>query len=138
MRLTVIPSDNTMILDGRVLVFSFVSDPDLHAIQWYNTYGYVEKGGRQDKLEALADVQKYINAFNAEAAKRDAPPPPKTQVELDAIAAAGLVAAAKANLTKLSADIFPDTLTFLATLPGAPLSIKNAAILAAAEKAKVK
>lgn len=65
----------------------------------------------------------------------DAPlPPPKSQSELDNEASA----AAKSNLTQLRAEIFPDVLIFLATLPGAPLSIKNAAVLAVTEKAKVK
>ena len=45
---------------------------------------------------------------------------------------------AKDNLTKLRADIFPDVLDFLATLPGAPKSIKDAAIAAGNEKVKVK
>lgn len=45
---------------------------------------------------------------------------------------------AKAVLTALRADIFPAVLGFLATLPGAPQTIKNAAILAASESAKVK
>ena len=45
---------------------------------------------------------------------------------------------AKDNLTQLRADIFPDLLAFLATQPGAPKSIKDAAIAAAAEKVKVK
>jgi hypothetical protein len=45
---------------------------------------------------------------------------------------------AKDNLTKLRADIFPDLLAFVATLPGAPKPIKDAAIAAGNEKAKVK
>ena len=45
---------------------------------------------------------------------------------------------AKDNLTKLRADIFPDLLAFIATLPGAPKSIKDSAIAASNEKAKVK
>ena len=45
---------------------------------------------------------------------------------------------AKDNLTKLRSDIFPDVLAFLATLPGAPKSIKDAAISAGNEKVKVK
>ena len=45
---------------------------------------------------------------------------------------------AKDNLTKLRADIFPDLLAFIATLPGAHKTIKDAATAAAAEKVKVK
>jgi hypothetical protein len=45
---------------------------------------------------------------------------------------------AKDNLTQLRADIFPDLLAFIATLPGANRTIKDAAIAAATEKAKVR
>lgn len=46
--------------------------------------------------------------------------------------------AAKSRLTQLRHDISVDTMAFLATLPCAPQSIKNAAILATAENAKIK
>jgi hypothetical protein len=59
---------------------------------------------------------------------------PKPQAELDNDASN----TAKDNLTKLRADIFPDMLAFLATHPGAPKSIKDAAISAGNEKVKVK
>lgn len=59
---------------------------------------------------------------------------PKTQAELDAEASA----AAKAKLAKISADIFPDVLKFLATLPGVPAPIVAAAGVAAAERVKIK
>jgi hypothetical protein len=59
---------------------------------------------------------------------------PKTQSELDNDASN----TAKDNLTKLRADIFPDLLAFIAALPGAHKTIKDAAIAAAAEKVKVK
>lgn len=137
MRLTVIPSDNTIILDGRVLVFPFSADADLHAIQWHDTYGYVEtKAGKQYKTESLDDVQSFIDAFTAEAALRDAPKPSKvkTPAELDKEASD----LALVNLTKLRADTYPDVLDFLATLPGASKVIKDAAAVAAAEKVKVK
>lgn len=61
-------------------------------------------------------------------------PKVKTPAELDAEASA----LAKANLAKLRADTYPDVLIFLATLPGAPKVITDAAVVAAAEKAKVK
>ena len=59
---------------------------------------------------------------------------PKSQAEINNDASN----TALATLTKLRADIFPYVLTFLATLPGAPMSVKNAAVLAATEIAKVK
>lgn len=61
------------------------------------------------------------------------PKPLKTPAELEK-EASELV---KANLNKLRADTFIDLLEFVAALPGAPQSIKAAATLAAAEKAKL-
>lgn len=70
MRLTVIPSDNTMILDGRVLVFPFAAPPTLHAIQWYDTHGFVETtDGKQERIDSLNSVQAYIDAYAAEVAR---------------------------------------------------------------------
>lgn len=60
--------------------------------------------------------------------------PPKTQAELDK----EVSDLAKANLAQLRADTYPDVLSFLATLPGATKPIKDAALVAATEKAKVK
>lgn len=61
-------------------------------------------------------------------------PAPKTPAEIEAEASNE----AKAKLAKLRADIFPDVLTFLATLPGVPAPIVSAAGVAAAEKVKIK
>lgn len=61
-------------------------------------------------------------------------PKVKTQPEIDA----EISAAAKVVLAKLRADTYPDVLIFLAGLAGAPKVIKDAAIVAAAEKAKIK
>jgi hypothetical protein len=56
----------------------------------------------------------------------------------DAMASDDASKVAKDNLTKLRADIFPDMLAFLSTLPGAHKTIKDAAIAAGNEKSKVK
>lgn len=138
MKLTVIPTDNTIILNGRVLVFSFSAPANLHAIQWDGVKGTVETTDyKQTIISDATLVQPYIDAFNAEAALRDAPKPPKppkTPAELEKEASD----AAKAKLTQLRADTYPDVLAFLATLSGAPKAIKDAATAAVLEKAKVK
>lgn len=41
-------------------------------------------------------------------------------------------------LEQLKADIFPSMIEFLSTMPGAPKTIKDAALLLAAEKTKIK
>lgn len=135
MRLTVIPSDNVIILDGEVLKFSYIADPNIHAIQWYGAHGYIEYvNGNQVKTVDAADVQSFVAAFNAEKARLAAPKPPKTPAELE-MEASNL---AKVALAKITADALPDMLAFIAALPGAPLTIKNAAALAVIEKGKIK
>jgi hypothetical protein len=80
MRLTIIPSDNMISMDGRVLEFSFDAPSDLHAIQWYddNTGDVATDGGRQSRNATLDDVTPYVNLFNAEAQRLEnieVPPP---------------------------------------------------------------
>lgn len=77
------------------------------------------------------DVSQHTHIFNGSLVVLKSP---RTITELEKEASN----LAKENLAKIRADIFPDVIAFLATLQGAPLSIKNAASLAAAEKAKVK
>lgn len=83
MRLTAIPSDNTIILNGRVLVFNFAAAANLHAIQWYGTFGLIETtDGKQVRTESIGDVQAFIDAFIARAAVVDAPLPAKPIAQL--------------------------------------------------------
>lgn len=71
MKLTIIPSDNTIIMDGRVLVFPFTAPIGLHAIQWYdnNTGDVATDGGRNSRSAVLADITPYVELFNAESAR---------------------------------------------------------------------
>lgn len=73
MRLTIIPSDNIIIMDGRVLEFPFDAPPDLHAIQWYddNTGDVATDGGVKTRNATLDDIMPYIDLFNAEAKRLD-------------------------------------------------------------------
>lgn len=66
------------------------------------------------------------------------PPAPKTPAELKAEQERRDSDHATITLARLRAEIFPDLLAFVATLTGAPQSIKDAAVLAAAERTKVK
>jgi len=103
MRLTVIPSDSTMIMNGRALVFPFITDVNLHAIQWYSTFGFIETtDGKQVKTVDVLDVQPFIDAFIAHAAVVDAPPPSKTSTELAAAAMVVVKAAAAASADRIT------------------------------------
>lgn len=70
MKITVIPTDGFISIDGVALVFPFSAAPNLHAIQWNGASGAIETtNGKQHVSTDLADVQPYINAYNAEAAR---------------------------------------------------------------------
>lgn len=87
------------------------------------------------EYEALFDMQTGGMLIAPDAAGKpclvNRAPPTTAQLEQQASDQA------KAALTTLRADIFPAVLSFLATLPAAPASIKDAAIFAASESAKV-
>lgn len=70
MRVTVIPTDNTILVDGEVLVFNFTADPSVHALQWYGTHGTFEYvHGPAEWFADPARVQPFIDAFQAEKAR---------------------------------------------------------------------
>jgi hypothetical protein len=88
MKLTVIPSDNTVIMDGRALVFPFDAPSDLHAIQWHDdkTGDVATNGGKQTRSATLEDIEPYVTLFNAESKRladiESTPPPEPTYQEL--------------------------------------------------------
>jgi len=92
MKLTVIPSDSTIIMDGRVLVFPFTAPIGLHSIQWYdtNTGDVATDNGRHSRVAVLADITPYVVLFNTESKRLsdivDIPIPPPTYQELRAAA----------------------------------------------------
>ena len=62
MRVTVIPSDNTIGVNGRFLAFGFAADPNVHAIQWYENYGEMEfVDGRQNRPLYLGTVEAVVS-----------------------------------------------------------------------------
>lgn len=73
MRVTVIPEDQTILADGEALQFAFEADPNLHALQWYDTWGTQEfVRGAAEYFDNVTIVQPYIDAFLAEKARRTA------------------------------------------------------------------
>jgi hypothetical protein len=74
MRLTIIPSDGFVSIDGEGfsgLDLSFL-DTDIHAIQWYGTDGEVERKDSRGRLisnEIITDISPYqlaIDKWNAQ------------------------------------------------------------------------
>lgn len=66
MRLTIIPSDGYVAIDGVGKTLSFNIDPDIHAVQWDDTQGFVElKSGGARFIDHLDEFDAVIDLFNA-------------------------------------------------------------------------
>lgn len=81
MKVTVVPIDKTIIVDGRALNLAFAAPADLHALQWLDNQGWLEfVGGRANQTLAAEDyatiVKPYVDIFQAEAARLDSCPGP--------------------------------------------------------------
>lgn len=85
-RITIIPSDGTVIVDGRGFIGLDLSaiDPQIHAVQWFGTHGAMElepddeygRGCANIPITDLAFVQSALDAWQAAADAEDNPPPP--------------------------------------------------------------
>lgn len=76
MRVTVVPEDRYIVVDGRGLNFDFPADANIHAIQWYGDNGTVEQKLGGSRPATLPEVQPFIDAWQAESDRRAEPPPP--------------------------------------------------------------
>jgi len=69
MRVTIIPSDNVVIVDGEAktpIDLSFMKD--VHAVQWYETWGEVERVGENhqhtnERITSLAPYQQALDLW---------------------------------------------------------------------------
>jgi translation elongation factor P/translation initiation factor 5A len=67
MRVTIVPDDSCIIVDGEALQFSFAADSNIHAIQWYDTYGTIEyKSGPAEYFTDQSVVTPFGLAFETE------------------------------------------------------------------------
>jgi len=90
MRVTIIPSDQTIGVDGRFLRFAFAADRDIHAIQWNGDSGHMEfEDGSPNRALAASHynsvVKPFVDHWLAEAARIDNPPPPSQEQQQAAI-----------------------------------------------------
>lgn len=86
MRLTVIVDDQQVCIDGVCfdgIDLSQLSQNNIHAIQWYETYGEVEYTSRVEnlKIDSLDDFLWVIDAWEAQK-QLLSNPPPQTEEEL--------------------------------------------------------
>lgn len=76
MRFTYIKSDKNVGIDGKFLkIDNLVFDPEVDAIQWYDTYGEIEFINRQERnneiFEDISYIQPLIDLWNNEKTKQD-------------------------------------------------------------------
>ena len=77
MRVTVVPADRLILVDGEGLQFAFAAPEDLHALQWQDASGHLEfTDGRPNQALTAADyeshVAPFVQAWKAEKARLDA------------------------------------------------------------------
>lgn len=82
MRVTIVPFDSVVIVDGVAkwpLDLSFMAD--IHAVQWYDTWGEVERmdvEGRHsnERIESIAPYQQALDLWTAWVQPEVKPPIP--------------------------------------------------------------
>ena len=82
MRVTIVPPDGVVIIDGvarNLIDLSFMSG--IHAVQWYGTWGDVERVNADfqhtnERIESLAPYQAAIDGWNNWVAPAPEPWPP--------------------------------------------------------------
>lgn len=95
MKLTVIPEDQIIVLDGAVVATPFVAPANIHAIQWDGVEGTIEhKVGPPSRITNVKDVQFYLDKHAdalarkaTERAAEEAKPKGKPQSLVDQIIA---------------------------------------------------
>lgn len=70
---TIVPSDNLIIVDGEALCFDYQISEDVHAIQWHNGSGHIEVAGQNNTVLGEADyaekVEPFVTLWEAEKAR---------------------------------------------------------------------
>lgn len=64
MRVTIVPDDNYIAIDGVGYNIITTYEENIHAIQWYDNFGTIEyKIGPQERFEDISRIQPYINVY---------------------------------------------------------------------------
>lgn len=75
MKVTVVPADRLIIVDGEALVFAYDAPPPLHALQWSGETGHTEWTDGPNQPLTAADyatqVAPFVTAWQAEKARRE-------------------------------------------------------------------
>lgn len=85
MRVTVIPEDQMVIVDGAALKSPMDIDPDINAIQWYGDHGVIEYKTRGAvAIDDAGVLEPYLMARDVELARQAAAPEKEAQAETQA------------------------------------------------------
>lgn len=90
MRVTIVRSDNIVIVDGKPLRVDCSSvNADIHAVQWSDTVGEIEyetgAGGDRHPNAVITDISPFQPIIDLWTAANSAPPPPPPPVKIKAI-----------------------------------------------------
>lgn len=72
MKITVIPSDKIINIDGVSYICDFTFPDNLHAFQWDGSSGHAEWVGANNTEIEYSDVSPYVEIWNAQKAIADA------------------------------------------------------------------
>jgi len=75
MRVTIVPEDRYIQVDGEGLNLDFTSNSNIHAIQWYDTYGTAELKVGGTRPATIEEVQYYVDLWTQEKQRLATPPP---------------------------------------------------------------
>ena len=70
MRLTIVPEDNFIRIDGDSINFDFTSliDPTIHAVQWYGNKGQIEfkntEEGEKPQNQFIENMDQFTDLIN--------------------------------------------------------------------------
>ena len=83
MKLSIIPEDNMVVLDGAAVEVDCSSiNPNIHAVQWYNTFGVVEvKQGASQRIANLDKFQEVVTKAQEAIAPKPILPPTKGELK---------------------------------------------------------
>ncbi len=85
MKVSIIPSDKTIIVDGQALIFDYDIDPTIHAIQWDEDSGEIEynDGIANEQFTDSTLVDSLVSAYEDEVERLEAEAQATAQAVVD-------------------------------------------------------
>ena len=85
MKVSIIPSDKTIIVDGQALTFDYDIDPTIHALQWDGDSGEIEykDGTANEQFTDSTLVDSLVSAYEDEVERLEAEAQANAQAVVD-------------------------------------------------------